>query len=132
MLKNNVTNKFWKLDILVNNAGLYVSEPLKNLKISSYDKTFYLDVRALLNMTINCLPLILKEQGNIINISSIASEIWHTKKSMYSGTKGAIDSFTKCWVKKLAKVRFNVISPGAIETDIWNKTNIPKDLFREI
>ena len=60
MLKNNVTNKFGKLNILVNNAGLCVAEPLKNLKISSYDKTFYLDVRSLVNMTINCLSLILK------------------------------------------------------------------------
>ena len=52
---------------------------------------------------------------------------------MYSGAKGAIDSFTKCWVKKLAKdkVRVNAISPGTIETDIWNKANIPKDLVEK-
>ena len=128
-----VSNKFGKLDILVNNAGLCISEPLKDLKISNYDKIFDLDVRALVNMTINCLPLILKSKGNIINISSISSQISPAKMSMYSGAKAAIDSFTKSWAKELAKdkVRVNAISPGAIETDIWNKANMPKELIEK-
>ena len=128
-----VTNKFGKLDILVNNAGLCISEPLKDLKISNYDKIFNLDVRSLVNMTINCLPLILKSKGNIINISSISSQICPTKMSMYSGAKAAVDSFTKCWAKELAKdkVRVNAISPGAIETDIWNKANLPKEFVEK-
>ena len=124
-----VTKKFGKLDILVNNAGLCIGEPLVSLKISSYDKTFDLNVRALVNMTINCLPLIIKSKGNILNISSISSKINPPTMSMYAGTKAAIDSFTKCWARELAKdnVRVNVISPGAIETEIWNKANMPKD-----
>ena len=124
-----VTKKFGKLDILVNNAGFCIGENLVSLKISSYDKTFDLNVRALVNMTINCLPLIIKSKGNILNISSISSQINPPKMSMYAGTKAAIDSFTKCWAKELAKdnVRVNAISPGAIETEIWNKANMPKD-----
>ena len=126
-----VTKKFGKLDILVNNAGLCIGENLVNLKISSYDKTFDLNVRALVNMTINCLPLIIKSKGNILNISSISSQINPPKMSMYAGTKGAIDSFTKCWAKELAKdnVRVNAIAPGAIETEIWYKANLPKDFI---
>ena len=124
-----ITKKFGKLDILVNNAGLSIGESIKELKLSSYDKTFDLNVRALVNITITCLPLILKSKGNILNISSISSQISHPGMSMYSGSKAAIDSFTRIWAKELAKdnVRVNAISPGAIETDIWNKANIPKD-----
>ena len=55
-----VTKKFGKLDILVNNAGLCIYQSLKELKITDYDKTFDLDVRALVNVTIQCLPLLLK------------------------------------------------------------------------
>ena len=128
-LADYVKTKFDKLDILVNNAGLSIGESRKELKLSSYDKTFDLNVRALVNMTITCLPLILKSKGNILNISSISSQISHPGMSMYSGSKAAIDSFTRIWAKELAKdnVRVNAISPGAIETDIWNKANIPKD-----
>lgn len=80
-------------------------------------------------MTINFLPLILKTKGNILNISSISSQICHPSMSMYSGAKAAIDAFTKCWARELAKdgVRVNAISPGAIETEIWNKASLPED-----
>ena len=78
-------------------------------------------------MTINCLPLIIKSKGNILNISSISSKYCYPKMSMYSGSKAAVDNFTRCWAKELAKdkVRVNGIAPGAIETDIWNKANAP-------
>ena len=66
-----VKNKFGKLDILVNNAGCCPVQPLKEIKISDYDKAFNLDVRALVNITIESLQLILKAKGNIINISTV-------------------------------------------------------------
>ena len=128
-----VTKTFGKLDILVNNAGISFGQFLKDMKISCYDKIFDLNVRALVNMTINSLPLIIKSKGNILNISSIASQNNSPIMSMYSGSKAAIDSFTKSWAKELAKdnIRVNAISPGSIETDIWNKANIPKEFVEK-
>ena len=124
-----VTKKFGKLDILVNNSGICISEPIQELRICDYDKIFDINVRALVNMTINCLPLIIKSKGNILNISSVCSTNCHPKMSMYSGSKAAINNFTKCWAKDLSKdgVRVNAIAPGAIETSIWNKAKIPSD-----
>jgi NAD(P)-dependent dehydrogenase (short-subunit alcohol dehydrogenase family) len=120
-----VDKKFGKLDILVNNAGMSISSPLKDLNISNYDKIFNLDVRALVNVTIQCLPLILKSKGNILNISSIVGSICQPAMSMYSGAKAAINNFTKCWALELAKdgVRVNAIAPGAIDTNIFDKSN---------
>lgn len=48
---------------------------------------------------------------------------------MYSGAKAAINNFTRCWAKELSKdgVRVNAIAPGAIETDIWSKANVPAE-----
>ena len=129
-----VTKKFGKLDILVNNAGLCVYQSLKELKITDYDKTFDLDVRALVNVTIQCLPLILKSKGNILNISSIASFHCKSNMSMYSGAKAAINNFTKCWALELAKdgIRVNAIAPGAIETNIWYEANVPKEKIEKV
>ena len=120
-----VEKKFGKLDILVNNAGMSISSPLKDLNISNYDKIFNLDVRALVNVTIQCLPLILKSKGNILNISSIVGSICQPAMSMYSGAKAAINNFTKCWALELAKdgVRVNAIAPGAIDTNIFDKSH---------
>lgn len=50
--------------------------------------------------------------------------------SMYVGAKAVIENFTKVWTIELAKegVRVNAIAPGAIETNIWNVTDLsPED-----
>ncbi len=129
-LVDYVKKKFGKLDILVNNAGWCPVQPLKELKIEDYDKAFSLDVRALVNITIECLPLILKSKGNILNMSTVGSTHRGPNLSMYLGAKAAVDNFTRCWALELAKdgVRVNAIAPGAIETNIWNITDLsPED-----
>lgn len=125
-----IKKKFGKLDILVNNAGWCPVQPLKELKIEDYDKAFNLDVRALVNITIECLPLIIKSKGNIINLSTIGATHRGPNLSMYLGAKAAVENFTRCWAIELAKdgVRVNGIAPGAIETNIWNVTDLsPED-----
>ena len=121
-----VKNKFGKLDILVNNAGWCPVQPLKELKIEDYDKAFNLDVRALVNITIEFLQLILKAKGNIINLSTVGATHRGPNLSMYLGAKAAVENFTRCWAMELAKdgVRVNAIAPGAIETNIWNVTDL--------
>ena len=57
----------------------------KELKIEDYDKAFDLDVRALVHITIECLPLILTSKGNILNISTIGATHRGPNLSMYSG-----------------------------------------------
>ena len=129
-LVDYVKKKFEKLDILVNNAGWCPVQPLKEIKISDYDKAFDLDVRALVNVTIEFLPLILKAKGNILNISTVGASHRGPNLSMYLGAKGAVENFTRCWALELAKdgVRVNAIAPGAIETNIWNVTDLtPED-----
>ena len=121
-----VKNKFGKLDILVNNAGWCPVQPLKEIKIEDYDKAFNLDVRSLVNITIESLQLILKAKGNIINISTVGASHRGPNLSMYLGAKAAVENFTRCWALELAKdgVRVNAIAPGAIETNIWNMTDL--------
>ena len=125
-LVDYVKKKFEKLDILVNNAGWCPVQPLKEIKISDYDKAFDLDVRALVNITIEFLPLILQAKGNIINLSTVGASHRAANLSMYLGAKGAVENFTRCWALELAKdgVRVNAIAPGAIETNIWNMTDL--------
>ena len=128
-LADYVKTKFDKLDILVNNAGWCPYLPLKEMKIIDYDKVFNLDVRALVNVTIECLPLILKAKGNILNISSISASHRFLNVSLYTGAKAAVENFIRCWALELAKdgVRVNAIAPGAIETNIWYVTDLSKE-----
>lgn len=127
---NTINDKFsGKLDILVNNAGWCPIQPLKKMKIEDYDKAFNLDVRALVELTIEALPLIIKTKGNIINLSSVGATHRSVNLSMYQGAKAAVENFTRVWALELAEdgVRVNAIAPGAIRTDIWNVPDLTKE-----
>ena len=104
------------------------------MKIEEYDKAFDLDVRALVNITIECLPLILKSKGHILNISTIGATHRYPNLSMHCGAKAAFDNFTKCWTQELANdgVRFNAIVPGVIETNIWNVIDLSPEMPKSI
>ncbi|MEX2804470.1 SDR family NAD(P)-dependent oxidoreductase [Streptococcus sp. H31] len=115
-----------QLDILVNNAGWAPVTPLKELILDDYDRAFALDVRALLDMTIQTLPFIIKSKGTIINLSTVGAQHRGPNMSMYLGAKGAVENFTRVWALELAAdgVRVNAIAPGTIATDIWNQTDL--------
>lgn len=121
-----VKEKYGHLDILINNAGWCPVQPITEITIEDYDKAFSLDVRALVNMTIHALPMIIEAKGNIINLSSVVATHRSANLSMYQAAKIAVENFTRVWAIELAEkgVRVNAIAPGAIRTDIWNVTNL--------
>lgn len=115
-----------QLDILVNNAGWCPVQSILEASIEDYDKAFSLDVRSVVALTIKSLPLLLKTRGNIINLSSVGATHPAKNLSMYVAAKAAIENFTKGWALDLASsgIRVNAIAPGAIETNIWNATDL--------
>lgn len=121
-----VKEKYGHLDILINNAGWCPVQPITEITIEDYDKAFSLDVRALVNMTIHALPMIIEAKGNIINLSSVGATHRSANLSMYQAANIAVENFTRVWAIELAEkgVRVNAIAPGAIRTDIWNVTNL--------
>lgn len=131
---NAVKERFGgQLDILVNNAGWCPVQSIKEITLADYDKAFSLDVRSLVDMTIQALPLLLKSKGNIINLSTIGVTHRNYNLSMYIGAKSAVENFTRCWALDLASdgIRVNAIAPGPIRTDIWNVTNLDEEAAKE-
>lgn len=118
-----------QLDILVNNAGWCPVQSIKDVTIADYDTAFSLDVRSLVDMTIQALPLLIKSKGNMINMSTIGATHRAPNLSMYIGAKSAVENFTRCWALDLVDdgIRVNAIAPGAIRTDIWNVTNLSEE-----
>jgi 3-oxoacyl-[acyl-carrier protein] reductase len=57
--------------------------------------------------------------GSVINISSVASESPTPGASVYSATKGALDTLTSVLARELApkRIRVNAIAPGGVETE---------------
>jgi 3-oxoacyl-[acyl-carrier protein] reductase len=110
---------FGRLDILVNNAGIYAFAALENVTEELFHKQFNLNVLGLLLATQAAVRQFDATGGSIINISSLVSTLGFPEASVYSGTKGAVDSITRSLAKELGprRIRVNAINPGMVETE---------------
>jgi 3-oxoacyl-[acyl-carrier protein] reductase len=110
---------FGQLDILVNNAGVYDFLPLEQVTEDHIHKHFNLNVVGLILTTQEAVKLFGPGGGSIINLSSVASTAAPPGGSVYSATKGAVDTLTKSLAKELGprKIRVNAINPGMVETE---------------
>jgi len=108
-----------KLDILVNNAGVYQFAPLEEVTEELFHRQFNTNVLGLLQATREAAKHFGSEGGNVINISSVASQLGLPGSSVYAATKGAVDTITHVLSKELAakKIRVNSINPGGVETE---------------
>jgi 3-oxoacyl-[acyl-carrier protein] reductase len=110
---------YGKVDVLVNNAGVYAFAPLEKITVDEYRRQYDTNVLGLLLTTKAALPYFPDEGGSVINISSVASTLAPPASSVYSSTKGAVDTITKALAKELAarKIRVNAINPGFVVTE---------------
>jgi len=110
---------FDKLDVLVNNAGVYAFAPIEQITVDEFERQFRINVLGPLLVTQEALKYFGAEGGSVINVSSVASELAPPGSSVYSGTKGALDTITRVLAKELAarKIRVNTLAPGAVETE---------------
>lgn len=72
--------------------------------------------------------------GSIVIISSVASHRPYMGNSMYSATKGALNSFAKVLSLELAsqKIRVNCIEPGIIvDLDTWQEGTISVEQWKQ-
>ena len=69
--------------------------------------------------------MLARNEGTIVNISSIAGRKTFDQHSVYCGTKYAVHAITESMRKEVASsnVRFIVIAPGVVETPLLSHTS---------
>lgn len=114
----NISKDFGRLDVLVNNAGIIRDKTLAKMTQQDWQKVIDVDLTGVFNCSKAALPLIIANQGTIINISSIVGESGNFGQTNYAAAKAGIIGFTKSLAKELGRfgVRVNAVSPGFIET----------------
>ncbi|OTF76587.1 hypothetical protein BLA29_006419 [Euroglyphus maynei] len=77
-LINKTIETFGKLDVLVNNAGAYqigsILDEDDDNYMENYDLIFHTNVRSVIYLTKLAIPFLAKTRGNIVNVSSVASQ----------------------------------------------------------
>ncbi|MCP3462904.1 SDR family NAD(P)-dependent oxidoreductase [Bradyrhizobium sp. CCGUVB23] len=116
------------IDVLVANSGFIAPERLVDVTEANFDKTFGINVRGLLLTVRKALSLI-RNDGSIIVISSIAAFKGIPGYTAYSATKASVRSFVRTWTAELRDrgIRVNAISPGPVDTPIIDSQAATKE-----
>lgn len=121
------------IDILVNNAGLAVNKPFEEQDLDDWDRLVNLNARGVFLVTQAALPHLPPTGGRIVNIVSISARAAPPRQTIYAGTKGMVDSFTRVWAKELPRkygCTVNAVSPGPTLTDGFAAAG--EDFLREM
>ena len=106
-----------RIDVLVNNAGIYPAPSTAATDEATFDKVYAVNVKAPFFLTAALAPAMAERgSGSIINLGSWVVRLGIPIASLYSSTKGAMETLTRAWAAEFgpAGVRVNAISPGVI------------------
>jgi len=129
-----VARELGPITTLVNNAGIYEFSPIEGVTPEHFHKQFNVNVLGLLLTTQAALQHFSPKGGSIINIGSVAADGVGTA-SVYSATKGAVDSVTQSLAQELGpkQIRVNSLNPGMVETEgVHSAGFIGTDFHKEI
>ena len=114
------------LDALVNNAALCSFFPIENCNEEIFSQYINTNIKGHVFLTKALIGALEKKNGAITNISSIITKSALPNTTIYTLTKGAIEAFTRSLAQELSSknIRVNAVSPGAVDTPIFEKTNL--------
>ena len=124
---------FGKVDVLVNNAGVYKFQPIEDVTEDEFHRQFNINVLGTFLATREAVKHFGNNGGSVINITSVASSNAVPTASVYSATKGALESVTRVLAAELGSrgIRVNSIAPGGVETEGLHATGIKGSEFEQ-
>jgi NAD(P)-dependent dehydrogenase (short-subunit alcohol dehydrogenase family) len=123
-LVRQIISRFGQIDILVNNAGINMKKDFQEVTDEEFDYILHTNVKAVFALSREVVKTMLpRRKGNIINISSMASQYGIPKVIAYTASKAAIEGMTRAMAVELSPdgILVNCIAPGFIATDMSAK-----------
>jgi NAD(P)-dependent dehydrogenase (short-subunit alcohol dehydrogenase family) len=126
-LFETMKREFGALDILFANAGISGGGPVETITEEDFDNIFAVNVKGVFFTVQKALPLMRKGASIILN-SSIAPRTGRPGLTLYAASKAAVRTFARNFSAELASrgIRVNVVSPGPIDTPIWERARDPE------
>lgn len=112
------------VNVLVNDAGQGVYGAFIETDLHRQLQVIQLNVASLTSLTYFFLKdMVARNEGKILQLGSVVSELPATLQSVYGGTKAYILSFTEALISEVkdTNVTLTVLQPGATDTDFFNK-----------
>jgi 3-oxoacyl-[acyl-carrier protein] reductase len=104
------------LDVLVNNSGIIRDRTMKKMTLEEFESVLRVNVTGTFNVT-KAATAVLRDNGRVINLSSVSGQMGLFGQANYSSSKAAIIALTKVSARELArqKITVNAIAPGFID-----------------
>jgi NAD(P)-dependent dehydrogenase (short-subunit alcohol dehydrogenase family) len=124
----DVRQRHGTIDTLVVNAGAVTFVPAETTDEDTFDRLNEINFKGAFFTVQKALPL-LRDGGSIVLVSSVVNGKGIAGAAVYSATKAAVRSLARTFANELAprRIRVNVVSPGPIETPIFDRAGIPAD-----
>lgn len=119
-LLDRAIERYGTVDILVNCAFRQMKEgQLADTPVENWDTVVAVNLRGTFLMIRHALPLLAKNGGAIVNISSIASLVGEDSTAAYAACKAGVNALTRSVAVQYGDkgVRCNAVAPGSILND---------------
>jgi NAD(P)-dependent dehydrogenase (short-subunit alcohol dehydrogenase family) len=123
-----VKNTFGKIDVLVVNAGVVGMGPTVDVTEEAFDTIMNINVKGVYFTVAKAIPYLNDGASIIITSSTVASK-GIPGAAAYTASKAAERNMVRSFAAEFAarKIRVNALSPGAIDTPIWEKNGYTKE-----
>lgn len=116
---DEVENNIGPIDVLFNNAGIQRRHKFTEFPVSDWDAVIAVNQTAVFLVSQAVAKrMIARQQGKIINICSMQSELGRDTITPYAAAKGAVKMLTRGMCVELARhnIQVNGIAPGYFKT----------------
>ena len=121
-LMEDAVAHFGQLDIVCSNSGVVSFGHFKDVTEEEFDRVFRINTRGQFFVAREAYKH-LSVGGRIILMGSITGQAKGVPKhAVYSGSKGAIETFVRCMAIDCGdkKITVNCVAPGGIKTDMYH------------
>jgi enoyl-[acyl-carrier protein] reductase III len=121
-LQEAIEGKGSQLSGCVHCAATGVHRPIDELTIRQFDWVFALNIRAYFELIKILIPM-LSKGSSLVVLSSLGAVRAVHSYSLIGSSKAALESFSRHLAAELAPkgIRVNILSPGSVITDAWEK-----------
>lgn len=127
----DIRDHFGQLDIAFLNAGVSVWMPMEAWTEEMFDRSFDINVKGPYFLIQALLPVFANPASVVLN-TSVSAHLGDANSSVYAATKAALLNMSKTLSTELLGrgVRLNAVSPGPVDTPLYDKLGIPVE-YRE-
>ena len=117
-----------RLDVLANVAGIGRFERTSEVTLDGWNRVLAVNLTGTFLFCQQAIPHLLKTNGAIINVASVAGVKSHPYSAAYCASKGGVVLLTKALAVEYARksLRINCVCPGGIQTPILENFRLPE------